>query len=123
VNNEEIFQGNYDDADKINAVDFFILDLGTGFNVDNIIIENMGNMNVKNIDAINFSVVPNPAADYLSIHSNEKINSVEIIDVNGRKIIEVKEFSKINIKTLNSGTYFVKIKTDKGSVSKKFIKL
>lgn len=124
VNNEEIFDGNYDNAvGKVNAFDFFIFDLGTGFNVDNIIIQNMENMSVKNINSISFSIAPNPTTDYLSIKSDEKINSIEIIDANGRKITESIDHLKINVKPLNSGTYFVKINTDKGSVTKKFIKL
>ncbi|MGV4413652.1 T9SS type A sorting domain-containing protein [Chryseobacterium sp. T1] len=124
VNNEEIFEGNYDDvSNKINALDFFIFDLGTGFNVDNIVIENKENMSVKNINTINFSIAPNPTTDYLNVKSDEKINSIEIIDANGRKISEDKSNLKINVKHLNSGTYFVKINTDKGSITKKFIKL
>ena len=124
VNNEEIFDGNYDDAsDKVNAFDFFIFDLGTGFNVDNIIIENMENMGTKDIKSISFSLSPNPTTDYLNLKSDEKINSVEIIDINGRKILETKEYSKINVKMLNPGTYFIKANTQKGSISKKFIKL
>ena len=70
-------------------------------------------------------IYPNPAKDELIIESGElKIESVEIVDITGKKQFSIFnfQFSTINVSHLSAGTYFVKIKTDKGELTTKFIK-
>ncbi len=71
------------------------------------------------------SVFPNPVKDVLNIKSEMQINSVEIYDVAGRlvKISMVNSVETIqNISKLETGMYFVKIKTDQGVDVRKIIK-
>ena len=80
--------------------------------------------------AANWIVYPNPAKDKISletIDSDNTINTVEIIDITGKqlKIIENETLSQnktIDISDLQSGVYVLIINTDKGRVTKKFIK-
>lgn len=73
----------------------------------------------------NFSVAPNPTSDILNIanNSNIAINTIQLTDMNGRIVKEVKGMtSQININELNSGVYFLKITTDQGTGTSKIIK-
>ncbi len=73
----------------------------------------------------NFALWPNPATNFVNIVANSeiKIESIQVTDVNGRTIKEIKGMtSQINIGNLNSGIYFLKIMTDQGTGSTKIIK-
>ncbi len=67
---------------------------------------------------------PIPADEVLNIYSDYNILSVEVFDVMNR-FIERKELNattlQLNIGKYQAGTYFIRIKTDKGLVKKKFI--
>jgi hypothetical protein len=73
-------------------------------------------------DAVRLS--PIPADEILNIKSDYNILSIEVFDAMNR-FIECKELNattlQLNISKYQSGTYFIRIKTDKGLVKKKFI--
>ena len=59
-----------------------------------------------------------------SPESNEKIN-YEVFDVIDKKVIENESSSNhftINVSNLNSGVYFIRLKTNNNIVTKRFIK-
>ena len=67
---------------------------------------------------------PIPADEVLNIKSDYNILSIEVFDAMNR-FIERKELNsktlQLNISKYQAGTYFIRIKTDKGLVKKKFI--
>ena len=70
---------------------------------------------------------PNPVSDVLNVSSTQaiEIQSVAIYDILGQIVIAVpnaKSVSSIDVSKLRSGNYFIKVKSDKGSSSIKFIK-
>jgi uncharacterized repeat protein (TIGR02543 family) len=73
-------------------------------------------------------IYPNPAKDELQIESGDlRIIKVEIVDLSGRTLL-LPSFGGaggglINVSPLPQGIYFVKIETDKGTVTRKFVKL
>lgn len=74
-----------------------------------------------------FSLYPNPANDELNIigKQNIELKTLTIYDILGQVVIAVpnaKSGSKIDVSKLTSGIYFVKVKSDKGISSMKFIK-
>lgn len=81
-------------------------------------------LSVSEIDLENIiSLYPNPTSDSFSIKSNSNINSIEILDITGKKIKTfINSSNKFDVEDLVSGVYFVRIKTDKGTVTKKLIK-
>ncbi|WP_225872953.1 DUF7619 domain-containing protein [Flavobacterium turcicum] len=85
-------------------------------------------LNIQDFDFSNyFSLYPNPANEELNIiaKQNIEIQSLTIYDILGQVVIAVpnaKSVSKIDVSKLSSGNYFVKVKSDKGFSSKKFIK-
>lgn len=68
-------------------------------------------------------IYPNPVSAQLSINNKLTIYKINITDVSGRLIMTIKEnISVINVTNLPSGVYFIKIDTDIGSVTSKFVK-
>lgn len=72
------------------------------------------------------SVYPNPSNGNLSINNNgaQVLDKAEIFTVNGQKVKEFKQLNKtnnLNIASLKSGLYFLKLRSDKGSMVKKII--
>jgi hypothetical protein len=72
----------------------------------------------------NLVIYPNPVTDKLIIENGElKINNVEIFDIAGKKLSTIDyQLPTINVSVLPAGIYFVKITTDKGVLTNKFIK-
>ncbi|WP_035672312.1 T9SS type A sorting domain-containing protein [Flavobacterium sp. 83] len=74
-----------------------------------------------------FSVYPNPVIDILNIGTKNaiEVKSMAIYDVLGQLIIAVpnaQTVSKIDVSKLTIGNYFLKMNTNKGTSSVKFIK-
>ncbi len=82
--------------------------------------------NIANKSSI--SIFPNPTKDYLNVKSSDaKITSAEIFNTLGSRIINSNEQPKndllINLKSIEKGIYFLKIKTENAKeIIKKVIK-
>jgi hypothetical protein len=82
----------------------------------------------ETLDVADFSInkvifYPNPVKDMLYVKTENKINSISIFNINGLKVFEGNLVdNKIDLSTLNSGIYFVKIETENESTFKKIIK-
>ena len=78
--------------------------------------------------AENFSVYPNPSKQVLNItsKSNATINEIQITDLNGRivkkSILYGLSTAQINVDDLNVGVYFLKVVSDQGIGTTKFLK-
>ena len=82
----------------------------------------LGTVKVENLkDKI--SLFPNPAREYVTINNAETIENVTLYDVNGRTIKIINGVAKkIEISDLQSGIYFIKIKTKTAFETMKFMK-
>ena len=72
-----------------------------------------------------FTLYPNPAKDVLNIQTKQdlQVNSIEIYNQLGQIVMAVTNaVNSIDVANLASGTYFVKINTEKGSANAKFVK-
>ena len=78
----------------------------------------------NNILAQSLSVYPNPVRNILNIDSPIMvINKVEIYSVIGKKMRQfTSNLDKLNVEDLTSGLYLIKIISDKGNYTNKFIK-
>jgi uncharacterized repeat protein (TIGR01451 family) len=75
-----------------------------------------------------FSVYPNPVENNLNISKKEEIeiSSITIYNMLGQIVVAIpnaKNVETVDVSSLKSGNYFVKINTDKGNSNTKFIKL
>lgn len=80
--------------------------------------------NTENFSSSTFSVYPNPVKDVLNISNsmNAEINTVTVVDINGRTVKQFGSVSQINVSDLNAGVYFVNINSNEGSTTKKIVK-
>jgi len=70
------------------------------------------------------NVYPNPSKGEVTISSDETINSVELYNIIGEKVIEKKvmnKTTKINMGDFNKGVYVVRIPFNQGSKVRKII--
>lgn len=74
----------------------------------------------------NIRVVPNPTAGTITIVSPKTVvNSVGVFDIRGRKLMNVvynNATYSLDLSSLQSATYFVKINTKEGSLTKRVVK-
>ncbi len=78
------------------------------------------------LDAKLLTVTPNPASNMLNFKNNSDlvIDSISIVDINGRTIKNIPYFTEeVTISDLESGTYFVKFNANRQSFTRKIIKL
>lgn len=110
------------DADfGIDALDFYMLDIGKGFYVDNIQIEEIEDLGLSNSILTKTTIYPNPTNSLINISSQDKVELAEIFDLNGKLILKSNQ-KQIDVSNLSKGTYIIRCKTNGKIHSSKFIK-
>ncbi|NMH28996.1 T9SS type A sorting domain-containing protein [Flavobacterium silvaticum] len=71
-------------------------------------------------EPLSFMMYPNPSKNL--VHLDHETDSYEISDMNGRKILEGKRTSDIDISELTTGLYTLELQTQKGLFKTKVIK-
>jgi len=74
-----------------------------------------------------FSLYPNPVKDILNIETKQtiEVSSINIYNQLGQLVLVVpnaQNIAKVDVSSLSSGNYFIKINSDKGTSNTKFIK-
>lgn len=68
-------------------------------------------------------IYPNPTSHQLTIDTKLDLSEITIIDITGKSIKSIKENTKVvNVTSLSNGIYFIKLVTDEGTITKKFVK-
>jgi hypothetical protein len=85
---------------------------------------NMGGITANEFNTENLQIFPNPSTEFIEIkHNLKNLKSIEILTLNGQKIKEISPSStKLDIKFLTSGTYFLKLIGENESKTLAFIK-
>jgi Secretion system C-terminal sorting domain/Copper type II ascorbate-dependent monooxygenase, N-terminal domain/Copper type II ascorbate-dependent monooxygenase, C-terminal domain len=90
---------------------------------ENIILDStLLSTGIKQTENLDIKIYPNPVNDFLTIELEEEINSVKIISLDGRILLNKFSENKIDVSTLSAGIYFVEIKTERSSYRKKIVK-
>ena len=77
---------------------------------------------LEDIDNLTITMYPNPATDFITIDSNENGNYT-IVDVMGAVVAEgTVDNNKVNVSSLNNGTYYVNFTTENGVYQGRFVK-
>ncbi len=77
---------------------------------------------LEDIDNLTITMYPNPATDFITIDSNENGNYT-IVDIMGAVVAEGSvDNNKVNVSSLNNGTYFVNFTTENGVYQGRFVK-
>ena len=106
------------------AVEVSGLGINETFSTSEALITNTLSTNEAEQSLTTLKLFPNPVGNILNIDlgkNNVNIESVNIMDLNGRTVLISKE-RVINTSQLQSGFYAMRIDTEVGSVIKKFIK-
>ncbi len=86
----------------------------------------MNSLSTENFNSETLSVAPNPANDLLLIKTPNVISEVSIFDIGGRLIKTISAVSnnvEVNIASLSSGMYIVKVTSGDKSESRKILKM
>jgi len=70
------------------------------------------------------SVFPNPANNFVNVKtSSDKLSKVEILDISGKllKTIKFRTSVKLGVQNFNKGVYFLKIKTNDRTITKRIV--
>jgi hypothetical protein len=97
----------------------------TGFNTGGFDLDAIGVIHdlahgVSSNESETVSVYPNPVRDRLSV-KGENIQSVEVFNLVGQKIMTTEETS-IDLSDLNEGVYFLRVVSPSGTVTKRIVK-
>lgn len=91
--------------------------------VHNIVVSTSNTLSNKDFSKIDFNIYPNPVEDVLTIDSNEAIHQVDIYDVLGKQVMTtINNTNQIDVSDLEKAIYVVRITSEKGVSSKKFVK-
>ena len=98
----------------------------TGTYLLNIYVRRISKASIEQItDESSLKIYPNPVKDILSFEYEDIINDVKIYDLVGKEIINLsinETKGSVSISNVPTGVYFIRVRTDKGLITKKFIK-
>ena len=124
---------NADAAQSVHAIDVDQdgdHDIIAASYLDNTIswFENLRILGLNETLTLDFSIHPNPSSNYLNITLQKEIAQIAVYNNVGQLVMEPNNFINdnptINTSTLPTGIYFIKIKTEGGSVGiRKFLKI
>ena len=72
--------------------------------------------------SVDFNIYPNPATERLNISCNEAVREINIIDVTGRTVMTLGATNSVNVSSLATGVYMVRVATENGIGMQKFVK-
>jgi len=79
-------------------------------------------LSTEEIKKIEIKIYPNPTKNSFNISTQDNIQNLELYDESGRKIKDLPISKTQNIDNLNSGIYYIKIKTNNTTQVEKIIK-
>lgn len=93
------------------------------FNNSSIIVSStICNLSTTTFENSSISLYPNPTNSILNIFANTTIYSIVILNSLGQELYGQKSSNSIDLSDFLTGTYFVKIETENGLVTKRVIK-
>ena len=104
---------------------------GVDYNINYISVTNQIELNISSTEvlstekfnAFEFNTYPNPVKDQLFINSKETINKVEVFNLLGKKVLSVNDVKgAVEVSSLSKSIYILKLTSDKGVSTKRFVK-
>jgi hypothetical protein len=94
---------------------FFVQNMENAYIMETAIVSLADFVNIENSQLQNISVFPNPAKDNVVVSANESILSLEVYNLAGQMILNIKANSNIvniNIESIPAGAYMLNIITE-----------
>ena len=74
-------------------------------------------------DGIEWTTVPNPSSDNISIHNLAgDLTSIKVIDTQGKVVKEENSGDSIDVSTLQAGVYYLRLVVDGKVEQRKFVR-
>lgn len=124
MNSTEVYNGPFFSGGSLGGFDFFSIDVNTEIYIDDVLYAD-GVAGVSDAVANTFSIYPNPVSDVLNIRAKTNVEEVVVYDALGKAVLNVRPeviSPKIDMSSLTSGMYFVKISAGNNSQTFKVIK-
>ncbi len=83
-------------------------------------------LNTENFEEDTFNIYPNPVKDLLNVSASKNINTIQIFDLAGKKVFSESprnNEAQINLSSLVTGVYIVKLISDNSVNSLKLVKM
>ena len=94
-----------------------------GFDLDAVgVIHNSTTTNINDEYLTRISIYPNPVKDIVKVSSKQKIISLELISLNGKRLQVVRNSTVLNTDNLMKGVYFLRVKTESKTNTFKLVK-
>jgi len=90
--------------------------------IDNILISKTSTLSAVDVSEIDFNIYPNPVQKTLKVDAREAVKNIHVFDVLGKQVLTAQNSNSIDVSSLNKAIYFAQIQTERGSLTKKFIK-
>lgn len=90
----------------------------TTLQLDNVNVTNASVANVENIENEGIAIYPNPAVNVLNI---SEFSDLTVYNITGQEVLTAKNTKTVDVSALESGVYFIEIKSVKGVSVKKFV--
>lgn len=93
-------------------------------NLDNVVVQLDNTASVRDLKRFDYNYYPNPATDFVRLSANEKIDAVEVYNLNGRKVLSevgTNNTMDISVSNLNAGVYILKTQIGNAIGSHKLI--
>jgi len=95
------------------------MEIDYDFNIDNLLLSS----DKEEMPEINCSIYPTLANNVININTQEIVDAIEIFNMDGsHQLVSLKSDKVIDISKFDKGVYLVRIMTNKGSKTLKFIK-
>lgn len=89
----------------------------------NVTSNGSGEVGIDDVAAANISLYPNPATSLLNIESNQTIREVVVFDMAGRNVMSLEgDIHQIATSNLSNGIYTIRVITENGMATQKFVK-
>jgi hypothetical protein len=79
-------------------------------------------LSVKTAEKELFKIYPNPATDRIHVSMEIMPESISVIDICGRMVLQKNQSRELNISGLNRGTYLIRIVAEGEASTQKFLK-
>lgn len=112
-------------VNQIGAINYFAIDADNRYFVDDFRLVEGNLLSSDEFSASNFAVYPNPVQNILNIRSAQAVSNVSIFDVLGKEVMNVNPNTispQVDMSTLSSGAYFVRVSINGASKTVKVIK-
>ncbi|MBT8327208.1 MAG: T9SS type A sorting domain-containing protein, partial [Bacteroidia bacterium] len=108
------------------------VELGSPVNFDGTNMHDMASCNngednstsdIKKMLDHNISIYPNPTTGHVNVVSDEEILLIEMYDANGKKLLDARNQTSIDLNNEASGQYYIRVHTASGKYNKTVIKI